>query len=314
MKAVKCLLGVQMSVFIINILMLVAMLRKQKCPNHIAHLNLCIADLLYAVGGIPGVAAVLKDKDIDYDAHTQNFYERNAVLAKVIIGVISGLQYTVFLSLTPIVYDRIIAVMKPGFYQTVRHRRLTKLAVVLCWVFGFGFPAISLAIYPLMKYHELVYQPSYYLMIILLIFCFLPFVFTVIGMSVVIALLVKKRPNNINLIITVVKAILIIFFFTVSWLPWSMNVLVSKQVLQNSVSENISKITLLYVNTITDPLLYLLPNKLIRRVVHEFLKDNPDNSQLVIANHGVEYSTRSYAKNTASLPSYSSGKHKSTYV
>ena len=100
-------------------------------------------------------------------------------------------------------------------------------------------------------------------------FCITPLVYNIISFSFIISFLKKKakRERSSGYVITIVKAILTTFFFTISWIPAFCTVVILDDLLTLTLGQNLILTHFFYLNTITDPLVYLIPNAAIRRVL-----------------------------------------------
>ena len=171
-----------------------------------------------------------------------------------------------FFAIIPIVIDRLWAVCKPLKYGKPNHRTVMMLLLACCWILSVVYCTVVFAF----KLKDFV---------ILLITCMiLPTFFDVILLGIIVVKLrkryrlkVKKQTDQIDPIVTFAKLGLITFAFSASWIPPAVEILQA----ENNTPPEWG--FFLNLNTITDSLLYMVPNSFIKKVILKVQKATVGN-------------------------------------
>ena len=136
MNALHSLLIVLSTGLAFNLISMVYILKTRRCSStgHISYLNLAFADLMFTIVGIRYFSKLLKygaslDDEMKH-VITSEYYNNNKMLSLCYMIVAN----TVAISLFPLIYDRIIAVIKPMIYGTSKHRNCIIISTSLCWI------------------------------------------------------------------------------------------------------------------------------------------------------------------------------------
>ena len=242
--------------FTCTIAFLYILMKKLYCkPSGIVFTNLILADLAFIMYSMPQ----------EYKLYI--FYTNNRI--NYLWYPFATLLFIDMWAIFPITFDRLTAVMQPLSYGHSSHRNKILLWIGICWL----FPTLYVVVTGAAKFAD----KRIGFFVATSIFGFLPLVANVFTFGEVIKYLVRARSSKNSkankrgdgeLMITVTKALLTIILFTCSWLYW----FIGKIVLRKG-HDSLMDIAL-YFNCITDPLLYLIPNKVLRRL---FTQINPLN-------------------------------------
>ena len=245
-----------------------------------ACLNMVIADLLYAV---VGVTAALLPKMED---------EGRTTTVKCTIWVLVNNIATIsdLLCIVPVTTDRILAVFFPYRYNAKAHKRLILIVILLCWGFASANESVKTIILTILNgtptslrmglctINMQKDQMSVLKTVTLIkhvVMMPIPLLYNIISYTSIIIKLITPPSSsashaaqntslrvNRNVIICVAKAIITSVIFTISWMPTFLGY---HGLIQISNLDRYKKIsdTFLYLNTCSDPLIYIIPNKII---------------------------------------------------
>ena len=165
------------------------------------------------------------------------------------------------LAIIPVVLDRVIAVKTPLLYGTPRHWKVSFISYALCWVIPGSYTAATEAIK--MPFSKVLYLD-------LLLFMVTPTALSIISFSLVIHTLAttKMTNRNVSQLVTSIKSIVITSFFVISWL-----VPVVELFGNTTKRRPPPKLGFMYyLNSITDPLFYLVPNSFIINRINKIIE------------------------------------------
>ena len=166
------------------------------------------------------------------------------------------------LSILPLVVDRVIAVRFPLKYKNDSHKRINIILIVHCWLLS-GIWLLTQYFFvmkPPLRYSQTDQKSLYItLMTEFMIFMMLPSLFNILSFIIVIAYIVNQPVmHHMNVIITVMKALLCVIVFSVSWIPMFVTY----------ITEGYPRFMILHnLNTITDPFIFLIPNEYFKKII-----------------------------------------------
>ena len=223
--------------------------RRYKNPFEVAYLNLSISDFIFS-----------SRKFLDTLLCEGHVTSQSCIISYFVLARI--LWNSNLLSILPLVVDRAIAVLYPLKYKTTSHKKINIALIVSCWVLSSVW---WLSQYLFVMKPPLSYKKSdkrlksitWYTEAV--IFMILPSVFNCLSFIAIIYHLHKRAViRRMSMIITILKSLLCTILFTVSWMPIAISAL----------KEGKARLQIfLYINTITDPFIYLMPNRYVKRVI-----------------------------------------------
>ena len=239
--------------------------------------------------------------------YMDRFYT-NEVKADIVSGLevylYSLFQSAVLLALFPLIFDRIIAIRRPLLYSTFKHKIYVIVFIVACWVIAGSYSLVVALVATQNDFTKLFLSRTVYSVAWISVFCLCPLFYNIISFCFIISYLKKNLAQRSSgqtiLVVNTVKAILTTFFFTVSWLPLAFSIIVFNNLLSRKYSYSIFQYIFLYMNTVTDPIMYLLPTCTIRKLV-QFCRINLPGSQPAPQMNVVNDGTKSITKLKNSL-------------
>ena len=240
----------------LNIIAISYNIQRQKFrkPYDVAYLNLGSADLLFSLVGLLfyGIFLCLK---------SENSLAVHCWIVDILVG--QYFQLVDAIAVLPIVFDRLIAVLRPLKY---------KQNTVYLWVITFTWtlPALWLTINFCVVYKGRLYpkiskaaqsKADVFYSIEATFFYFLPTIFNIICFLLIIRSLMTSR-HKTRVYVNVAKAVLTIVIFCASWIPSIVG--------RYTINDDMEHAYFYYpfsrffwLNTVADPFLYLIPTHCI---------------------------------------------------
>ena len=97
----------------------------------------------------------------------------------------------------------------------------------------------------------------------------LPLLFNLVSYSLIMRVLVRTKANQLNTHIVVARALLTSLVFSLSWLPFFILFRVINYNGDNADQVYNAIMMFSHINTVTDPLLFILPNEVIRALLRK---------------------------------------------
>ena len=205
--------------------------KKSQTTHQIACLHLMVADFTFALLGlIEGLKPRLLNKSLGIP----------------VMKIITAIN---LLAIVPVGIDRVVAVRKPLTYGLKLHRTTMLTLYACCWI----IPCIYTFIVTAVNFAKSEMETA--------LFKFLPTMVNIVSYGLVLKGLNKTSIRYRSQIITVIKSIFITLFFTVSWIPPTIEM---HEPMHNPPP---STAFLFFMNTITDSLFYMIPNAYIRKAI-----------------------------------------------
>ena len=270
------LTGSMLNFIVINYILIK---RRYKTSFSRAYLNMAIADFLYA------------SCQLFFQLHP-GFRVQSHLGCQINILLINILTIADLLSIVPITTDRFVAVLLPIRYKQKSHVITMATITMLCWITPMLIESARAI------YHSRITDDGSFVVIVNNI-CYvnngrhplskklntvkhflimpLPLLYSTTSYGIIIHKLSRNNSHQrwhftkaqLNLIICVVKAILTTLIFTASW---SLMFLVSNDIIAYDTQESRDLAfqkaeILLLLNTLSDPLIYLVPNDVIIKLI-----------------------------------------------
>ena len=259
--------------------------RQYRQTAHLAYLNLAVCDFNYAISGIleTYVMAYVRRKMLEQDLNStvSSLSEVDIphnLLNQVCLAYILFSQFSNLWGILTLTFDRIVAVLQPTTYILPIHFKRTVGFLTTCLLASLIMGIIGGLCIPLSLLSLNINQRHVLTIIAGCIFCIAPSIFNVISYLVIVLYFInlrhQRRRRKITLYITIIKAVLTTTIFTISWLPWLLRVVVLDN-LKDGTHKDISfTIIFLYLNTITDPVLYMVPNSVFRKCLTNMMQNS----------------------------------------
>ena len=252
--------------------------RRYKTSFSRAYLNMAIADFLYA------------SSSLLFQLHP-GFQVQSHLGCQINILLINILTIADLLSIVPITTDRFVAVLLPIRYKQKSHVITMATITMLCWITPMLIESARAI------YHSRITEDGSFVKIVNnmcqingrdplskklntvkhFLAMPLPLLYSTTSYGIIIHKLSRNNSHQrwhftkaqLNLIICVVKAILTTLIFTASWSPVF---LISNGIVGYDTQESLDIAfqkaeILLLLNTLSDPLIYLVPNDVIIKII-----------------------------------------------
>ena len=262
---------------VLNSSLLIFLLKRRRFykPFEIAYLNMNISDLIMSS------YYVITFIDTTWFSNEKDVF---CTLIPVLDGITS---YVNLLALLPITVDRFVAFMCPTRYRNRRHVHTIIGIISGCWLVPIVYEIVrAIRVYVskgVLSQYDREEKTCFYaqttnkysLLIWNTMTMVVPLIFSVICYTFILSYLRDKKSSSdvnperrvpstsyTNRCVILIKAILTSILFCMSWLPYFFVVHLIKRT--NFYKEQVHAVSMfLYLNTITDPLFYLLPNSII---------------------------------------------------
>ena len=240
-----CVLGVSLNTCTLSFILY---RRQYHRSYHIACLNITVLDLSYAIMGLTYYVILACTAVTTTTACEVSQYLCNEFFQLVDLTCI-----------VPLVVDRFVAVMQPLRYKTSRLYLYVMVGLwnlSVFWCIMFFLFALNLKSGNLELVNDDIAKKFYRAEVFL--FCIFPTIFNLSSFALIIHILNKTGvKRRLNLLICQVKVILTTLIFFLSWCPPT----ITFHLLKGRPYKNL--LAFFYLNTLTDPFLYLIPNSLI---------------------------------------------------
>ena len=278
MVYMEVLMSIQVAGVICNLASVSYVMKKKlyRGTAHMTHFNLCSADLIYVSVGlfnsIMDYNQVVESLNITVQQYLDQYYTshlKSQAVLRIEVYLYVFFQNAVLLGLFPLIFDRIIAIKQPLLYGTKKHTVHVVASILTSWfascIYGF---VMTIIIDPTKFIYHFASRTIYSISWVI-IFCVCPLVFNCISFYFIISKLSKLSSQRANTILFVntIKAVLTTFFFTLSWLPLAFSVIIFNDYITRNYSYSIIQYICLYMSTVTDPIMYLLPITTVRRMI-----------------------------------------------
>ena len=224
-------------------------LSPQRAPSYQnVYLNLAIADFLFSL------------RRLIRDVLCWNSREGVCLILRFILDKV--MMNINLLCVIPVITDRVMAVLYPTLYCSRCHSNLSRGLIIMCWLLPLGWITIEIIVIR-GRIITLEYVQEDKLTVFLvaeaIFFCVIPTLFNITSFIFIIRYLWKSRKSSTRVLsfyITVAKGLLISLLYTLSWLPMVV-------MFQVHAVNHPQAFHYLYLNTIFNPFLYLIPNRYI---------------------------------------------------
>ena len=257
---VICTLG-----FLANLGVIIFVIKKKlyKRSFNICYLNLAVADLTFSISGY-----------LDF-LLSPNFLPPNLlenlplyVFSNIMTRLINNyIQIVDFWAILPLTIDRLHAVARPISYKSVK---LYKIYIAAAWILPFIY-AITRSMVAYRGFTspcdpQCFARRSRFFIFYTLIFGVIPLMFIVVTFTYILVTVNKSSFRTLQQKVTVFRAVATVLLFSASWVPLSIAVNILKVPWWRSL------LPMLYLNTITDPLVYMTPNSVLVLILNMRIK------------------------------------------
>ena len=262
-----------LAAFINLILIIIFSIKLQRLKCHqLAFLNLAVSDLMLAVFGLSvRVPSLLVGSNPGLVCQIGTF-----------VSVV--VTYANLIAVMPLTLDRIVAVFYPLKYCLTTYKKILFASMAVVWVLPLAYVSAILIFFcsthsidakPVMYYdstQSCTFGDWYFdnLAHIIDSVMFLEFFINIVAYTLILTKLHKRKRRSLKNLKILLRAIIIVVFFTLSWLPW----VVVITVLNGKVGTSWMMFAQMffYINCLTDPVLYTCASPVILKLLKR-LKD-----------------------------------------